>query len=174
MIRLGREISFSQMEWRNDPEVSLWTRQNGLLSIAEMKRWREKIDTDPTIQMFGIHESSEERADFEVGTCGLTSISFIHGSAEFSLLIAPEFRRRGFAEAALLELLRYGFDHLRLWLIYGETFQKNPARHLFLKIGFKEEGLLRSRYFKNGKRLNTVSVSIKRKEFYARHLREHS
>ena len=159
MISLTPFISKKQFYWRNSPEVNAWTRQNGLLSLGDMERWMDRIETDKTIKMFGLMNGTEA-----VGTCGLTSIDLTHGTAEFSLLIGPEFHRKGYGRAGLIELLKYGFKNYPLNLIFGETFEGNPARHLFRKLGFVEEGFLRQRYFKNGKHINSIMLSMLREE----------
>lgn len=163
MINFSREISSRQIYWRNDPEIYAWTRQNGLISEADQTKWLSKIENDPSIRMFGIIDPFDAK-DVEIGTCGLTSISSTHGTAEFSLLIDPSKQGKGFGKAALQKLLRYGFMNLRLNCIWGETFESNPARKMFKSIGMKYEGTHRSRYFKNGIYINSASYSILRNE----------
>lgn len=165
MIKLTKEISSLQLEWRNDPRIYQFTRQNGILSEADMMKWRAKIDSDPTIQMFGVEAYAEDfNAYYEIGTAGLTDISYFHGTAEFSLLIGPKHQRQGFGKEALIELLKYGFKHLRLKTIWGETFVNNPAYKMFLSIGMKHEGTVRQRYFKNGEYTDCHIVSILEEE----------
>lgn len=169
MIKLTRGISLRQMAWRNDPKINAWTRQSGLLSGDEMGKWRHKIENDPSLLMFGILGDISYNIDTqtsweEIGTCGLTSISPQHGSAEFSLLIGPEYQRKGFGRFALRELLKYGFKNLRLNSIWGETFCGNPALKLFKELGMVEEGTRRQCYFKNGKYVDAHLISILRAE----------
>lgn len=159
-VQLISDISDSQMQWRNDPSIYRYTRQNGIISQADMDRWKERIKNDPSIKMFGILTPYEENC----GTCGLTSISPVHGTAEFSLLIGPEYQRNGYGKAALIELLKYGFKHLRLHLVFGETFVTNPAFEMFKKLGMKEEGRVRQRYFKDGNYEDAYIVSILKEE----------
>jgi len=156
MIILSPHISSKQLEWRNDPKIYAWTRQNGLLSPSDHEKWLARIQSDPTIKMFGI----ESDYGLEVGTCGLTSINPTHGTAEFSLFIAPEHHKKGYGKPALQKLLSYGFKHMRLNCIFGETFEGNHAKNMFLSIGMIEEGKLQSRYFKHGQYINTFMVSI--------------
>lgn len=169
MIRLHPNIiSDHQFHWRNHLEINRWTRQNGLLTFDEHKKWLERIKNDPTIKMFGIqaeiclHDSYPDV--HEIGTCGFTSLSLIHGTAEFSLLIAPEFQKQGFGKKALQALLRYGFKNMRLNCIWGETFENNPAREMFKKIGMIEEGRHLERYWKNGTFVDSVTYSIRHRE----------
>lgn len=159
-VRLTKEISPKQFQWRNDPAITDWTRQNGLISPADQERWLQKIASDPSLQMFGILAETEDDGWQNVGTCGLTSISLIHGTAEFSLLIGPEYQQKGYGKAALAALLRYGFEHLRLHCIWGETFEGNHALQMFKSLGMQEEGKVRARYFKNGVFRDATIVSI--------------
>lgn len=158
-VWLTSAISPMQFLWRNHHNIYKWTRQNALLSQFEHDQWLEKIKSDPSIKMFGIEDGQNC-----VGTAGLTSIRQDHGSAEFSLLIDPDKHGKGYGTAALIELLKYGFKHLRLNCIYGETFVGNPAIKMFRKLGMTEEGLMRQRYFKNGEYVDCIPISITRKE----------
>lgn len=160
LVHLTREISPEQREWRNDPAVYAFTRQNGLISQAHHERYWQSLQNDKSIEAFGV----ENNIGQAVGTTMLTSIRYEHGTAEFSLLIAPHFQKQGYGKAALIELLLYGFNHLRLQTIFGETFEFNPAYAMFLKLGFQYEGTLRQRYFKNGKHVDSKMVSITKQE----------
>lgn len=161
MIQLTKEISPKQFEWRNNPLITSWTRQNGLISQADQERWIKRISEDQSIEMFGIVNGAKEN----VGTCGLTSINPIHRTAEFSLLIGPEYQKRGYGEHALKALLDYGFKKRNLHCIWGETFEGNPALKLFLKLGMRIEGAPRERYFKNGRYVGTTIVSMLESEW---------
>ncbi len=160
IVELVSELSDKQFEWRNHPSIYKFTRQNGLLTPGQHAEWLRHIERDRTIQMFGLRSNGAA-----VGTAGLTNISIQHGTAEFSLLIAPNFHRQGYGRAALIALLRYGFNHMRLHCIWGETFTTNPAFEMFKKLGFIEEGRVRQRYFKEGEYQDAFIVSMLRSEF---------
>ena len=100
--------------------------------------------------MFGVYEYDIVVPTTLVGVCGLTSIDLRHRTAEFSVLIHPEHQRKGYGEDALSCLLHYGFDHLNLHRIWGETFEGNPGMRLYDKLGFKLEGRAREAYYKEG------------------------
>ena len=155
--------------YRNKYDTRRWCRQIGLLSDFDQNRWYKKINNDPTIKMFGI---VEDLSGYLIGVCGLTSIDFINRHAEFSCYIEPDFRLRGYSEDALYLLFGFGFGELNLNLIWGETFEHNPARKLFAKIGMIEEGIRRDFYYKEGEYINAVLISIKKSEFIKRYLHE--
>lgn len=159
MVNLVPYLSEKHIEWRNDKSIRLWTRQNGLLTQEDHDRWWKGLQGDPTRKFFGIEATPEllkvggklfNKKPVIVGTCGLTGINLEHGHAEFSLLIGPEYHRKGYGREALKELLRYGFKVLRLNHIRGETFEGNPAYALFKDLGFEDCGCFHKMYYKFG------------------------
>ena len=166
--RLSPYISSRQLEWRNDYRINRWTRQNGILTKSEHERWLASLHGDKSVKMFGI-EGKPEEGWIALGTCGLTSIDLIHRTAEFSLFIAPEYQGKGHGKDALKLLLAHGFGSMNLHTIWGETFIENPALILFLKLGMTKEGIHRSRYEKDNERIDAISVSITKKEWYGNH-----
>jgi len=152
------------LKWRNDPEVWRWTRQNDLINEAQHEKWFEGQSRDPKIRMYCVHN---ERTS--VGVCGFTSIDPWNRHAEFSLYIGPEGRNGGFGRMALETLFYHGFKNMGLNLIWGETFENNPAQKLFKKIGMVEEGRRRQFYFKDGKLWDALLFSVTGQEFIAKH-----
>lgn len=145
--------------WRNDPRIWVWCRQNDLITDVAQKRWFEKMSSDPTTKMYMIGKDHSQ-----VGVCGFTSIDLYSRRAEFSLYIGPEHQKQGYAKAALKTLFKHGFGSLGFNIIWGETFDGNPALGLFIRLGMKHEGTRREFYFKNGEFINANLVSIKRDE----------
>jgi RimJ/RimL family protein N-acetyltransferase len=169
-VMLTAGVPECAQEWRNDFAVWKWCRQFTLIDEESQERWLDRISSDSTIKMFTIvadcHGTWGLRS---VGVCGLTSIDHVNQKAEFSLYIAPEYRGRGYAHDALLTLLKHGFDDFNLNRIWGETYQDNPARNIFDRVGMVAEGWLRDSYFRNGQFIRSVIYSMLRKDFYARH-----
>lgn len=141
--------------WRNSHAIWQYTRQNDLISDFDQKKWFERQAADPSIRMYTVMRSGQL-----IGICGLTSLDFQNSRAEFSLYIAPEVQKQGAGEQALKTLLDHGFKNLGLHQIWGETFQENPAQHLFQKLGFKLDGTRRGFYFKGGKYIDAYLFSM--------------
>ena len=146
---------------RNTPEVRRWCRQVGLISEIDQHEWFNDQNDDPTIRMFEVHNQGGEF----VGVAGLTSIDWINKRAEFSLYILPSYQLRGLACKALKTLFSHGFKDLNLNLIWGETFDKNPAAKVFKKIGMVKEGTRRDFYFKGGEYISAHLYSIRGSEW---------
>lgn len=149
--------------WRNDPRIYTWTRQYDLLTRDGHVKWFEQQQCDPTMRMYGCLRKGEF-----VGVCGLTSIDPHNQRAEFSLYIGPEHQGKDYGKAALLSLVRHGFQTLNLNCIWGETFDGNPAAKMFEEVGFVKEGTRRAFYFRDGKFIDCHLYSAVRGEWQPR------
>lgn len=148
-------------KWRNNFDIRKWCRQHDLIHENSQKAWFDKQSSDPTISMYKIEISGNR----SVGVCGLTDINLIHRRAEFSLYVGKEHQGQGYGKAALITLLKHGFYSYNLNIIWGETFQGNPAIPLFESLGMKREGMRRDFYFKNGEYTDAFLYSVNRKQF---------
>lgn len=159
-IYLSAEIPGKALDWRNDKRVNRWCRQYRPITVLEHARWLDKIDVDPTIQMFGIHDGKTA-----LGVCGLTSIDMVNRNAEFSLYIDPDEAGEGYGKQALKVLLKFGFHALGLHRIWGEVFDGNPAMEMFIPLGFDKEGTSFQSYYRDGKYINSERIAILAEEF---------
>ena len=163
-VKLGsidREHLKDMRESRNEYSTWKWCRQPSLISQIDHESWYEWQAKDKNTRMFSIQAPSMSF----VGVCGLTSIDWVTRRAEFSLYIVSHYRKRGFAKAALKTLLSHAFNDLNLRLIWGETFEGNPALDMFLSIGMVHDGVRRDFYFKDGKYIAANLVSIRNDEW---------
>lgn len=152
--------------WRNDPAIYHWCRQETLLSFEEHKEYWKRIQSSSNNKMFEIYRVIPRSALYEsdeqelIGVCGLTNINWTARHGEFSLYIAPEFQKKGYARKALTELLRIGFDDLGFNKIWGESFDGNPAIKLFKEMGFDESPGHKEHYLKRGLFVDTKFYTI--------------
>jgi [ribosomal protein S5]-alanine N-acetyltransferase len=125
------------------------------------------------------------RADFDLGRSARFAIA-LRGSGEFcggiGLRIMSEHRRaelgywlgvpywgKGYATEASQEILRFGFETLKLRRIYASYVTENPASGRVLeKIGMRYEGILRSHICKWDVFHDLVFYGILQNEFRAR------
>jgi RimJ/RimL family protein N-acetyltransferase len=157
---LTREGIQQAREWRNDPSIWKWCRQNDAISDVAHERWFERQAQDQSIKMYWIMAG-----EYRVGVCGLTSIDRDNRRAEFSLYISPREQGLGYARAALRTLLHHAFRNLGLHVVWGESFDGNPAIRLFLKLGFQPEGTRREFYFRDGKFIDAHLFSVTEDEW---------
>jgi ribosomal-protein-alanine N-acetyltransferase len=153
--------------WRNDYRIWRWCRQSDLISDAEQARWFNRQAEDPAIKMYKLVVKTDGKA-LPVGVAGFTSIDFQHSRAEFSLYVAPEAQGQGLGRRFLEILFTHGFQNLGLSLIWGETFDGNPAAKTFEALGMVKEGTRRQFYWKDGRRIDAHLYSITREEWHGR------
>lgn len=158
---LEEKYSEVLFNWRNDERIFKWCRQHDLLTEQSHKTWFIKNQTDPKTKMYLIKTSEYS---VPIGVCGFTDIDLINQRAEFSLYIAPAHHKQGYGREALQLLLWHGFRAYPFKIIYGESFDNNPAIEMFLKLGFKKEGIRRDFYFRDGKHIDAHLFSIKKEE----------
>jgi RimJ/RimL family protein N-acetyltransferase len=86
-----------------------------------------------------------------IGCVGLRDIDPEHLQAELGFWIGREWWGKAYAREAAAEVLRFGFEDLRLNRIYAHHMVRNPAAgRVLLHIGMQREGLLRERVRKWG------------------------
>jgi RimJ/RimL family protein N-acetyltransferase len=147
--------------WRNTEEIIKWTRQRDFISKEHHLKWYTSLASRSDIKMYSIVLDSGTL----VGVCGLTSIDRVNSRAEFSLYIGPENQQSGLGGKALALLLDKAFMIENLNLIWGESFEGNPAIKLFKKIGMVEEGTRRQFYFREGQYIDCHLFSITKEEW---------
>lgn len=147
-------------EWRNNPAINQWCRQYSPISDRQQEVWFKRQSDDSSINMFSIYDEYTF-----IGVCGLTSIDMVNRRAEFSLYVAPSYQGGGFGKAALKDLVAYGFCALGLNQIYGEVFDGNPAMGMFESVGFTKDGTRRQFYYRNGKFIDSILISLTREEW---------
>jgi RimJ/RimL family protein N-acetyltransferase len=93
-------------------------------------------------------------------------VSRVHEWAELGYWIGQPYWNQGYCTEAAREVLRYGFDKLKLNRIQARYMPKNPASGRVLeKIGMRREGILRQSLKSFGVFEDAVLHSILRMEY---------
>lgn len=150
-------------DWRNDPDVKKFTREYRELSMQNQMQWLESLAKDKNTMMFAVETKKRKL----IGCTGLTYIDWKNSRAEVSIYIGDKnYKGKGYGTDTLKTLMRYGFEELNLHMLFGEIFEYNKANiRLFEKCGFKRDGVLRHRLYRDGKYWNSVVYSILRDEW---------
>ncbi len=86
-----------------------------------------------------------------IGGCGIYKSKGTHSRAFIGFLLNREYWGKGYATEAARELVRFGFDELKLHRIFARVFPENAASIRVLeKCGMIREGLLRDEHFVRG------------------------
>ncbi|WP_130835440.1 spermidine N1-acetyltransferase [[Erwinia] mediterraneensis] len=113
-----------------------------------------------------IHDQSERRFVVEhngqkAGLVELVEINHVHRRAEFQIIIDPAHQGKGLASQAAKLAMEYGFSVLNLYKLYLIVDQENEkAIHIYSKLGFEIEGVLKHEFFINGEYRNTIRMCI--------------
>lgn len=109
----------------------------------------------------------DKNGDKHIGNITLSSISLLHQSAEFTILIGDsEYYGKGFAKEASMLLLNHGFNTMNLNRIWCGTMDTNlPMQRLALSLGMQKEGIKRQEVYKNGRYNDTFQYSLLKVEF---------
>jgi len=145
------------MTWVNDLEVTKnlqhfdkkFTRKDEVVYV-------KKILASKNDFVFSIFNGSNY-----VGQCGIHQVSWENKLGRLSMLIKQEFWNKGYAQKVLPIIVDYSFKKLKLhkvWLMHWKENKK--ADHLYKKIGFKKEGLLKDEYFWQGRYHDMVRMAI--------------
>ena len=74
-------------------------------------------------------------------------------------------RGRGLGREAMLAMMKYCFEDLKLKRLYLDHYTGNPASLLYQSLGFKYEGVLRDNCRKNGKLYDVHLMSMLASEY---------
>ena len=96
-----------------------------------------------------------------IGTIGLNNLNVRAKKSEIGYELHPDYWRKGLMQEAVQAVLLYAFEHLDLVRMGAVTFPDNEASsHLLKKIGFIEEGKLRSYLYQAGKSHDALLFSL--------------
>ena len=107
-----------------------------------------------------------EKEDVMVGEASLKSIKWFNRKAEVSIFISSEHQGQGLGKQAMLALMKFAFHTMNLYRLEAEVVDYNErAKALFERLGFLEEGRLRSARFMNGAYYDIIRYGLLRPEY---------
>lgn len=116
----------------------------------------------------------EDRFHFVIETLDGTPVGTIathhcnprSGTFSYGLDVAREQRRKGYASAAIIMVLRYYFDYLRYQKVTVVVHADNlPSLRLHERLGFQREGCLRRMVYQNGAFIDEIYFGMTDDEF---------
>jgi diamine N-acetyltransferase len=130
--------------YRRENDTSLWTWSSTIVPFSryDLKQYilsDKDIYKSKQLRLM-IELKSEKKA---VGMIDLYDFDPFHKRAAVSILLDRNYQRKGIAVDALTLLCEYSLSFLKLHQIYAFISVKNePCKRLFLRFGFKEQGVL--------------------------------
>lgn len=151
-------------EMFNDPDIEDavigWSFP---LSKYSQEKWYESHYNDQDFRF--IIETPE---DGSIGVATLQDIDWKNRMAYHGIKLAhKEIRGKGYGTDAVMAIMRYAFDELGLNRLNGSWFRDNVASsHMYMKCGWKEEGVRRRYIYKHGAYRDLVETGVLAEDYY--------
>jgi RimJ/RimL family protein N-acetyltransferase len=136
------------------------------IALHAQEAFLDRATADETTRRLVI----QTEQDGVIGYTGLWGINWIDRRATNGIIVGKaEARRKGYAQDAILTLLRVAFCELGLRRIDVDIFEFNDAslRLYTERCGFKVEGRRRGHIFRNGRYWDRILVGITAEEYQA-------
>jgi [ribosomal protein S5]-alanine N-acetyltransferase len=160
-----REISDADVvdlfEIRSNEEVMIYVGRPAAAAISEVQKLVDQIKEGVTNNK-GITWGISLREDSTlIGTIGFWKMMPEHYRSEVGYMLNPDFQGKGYMHEALEEVIKYGFEELKLHSIEANVDPKNSRSiSLLEKFNFIREGYFRESFFYNGQFLDAVIYSL--------------
>lgn len=168
-IRL-RSLDMSDVDnlltWVNDPQVvGKFATFHEPLTREDEERYVHATLASKNDLVFSIEANGTY-----VGQAGIHEIEWRNRKGRAALVIRSDFQGVGYGQAAMRELLRTVFTDYGIHKVFLIVDPNNErARHVYEKVGFKPEGVLREEYFRDGVYHDMVRLLMLDHEFYDMH-----
>jgi len=136
------------------------------LSLENQKDWFKSLGKENLA--FSVYLKNVARHEL-IGLATLNHIDRLHQRASWGMKLKPDLQSKGIGFEASLIIIDFAFSHLNLVKIHADVIVGNDfSRKLAEKVGTREEGLLLSHYYQNGKFRDVVLYGILKEEFYSK------
>lgn len=152
--------------WRNDIDVMKTTSTSlDLYSLDETRHFVENIILNSASSKSYVIE--EREGNIAIGVTSLINIDTKNRNAECIIDIGEkEYWGKGYGTESLKMLLEYAFLELNLHRVSLRVFSLNErAIHIYNKLGFMIEGIIRESLYRNGKWHDIIIMGILKKEY---------
>jgi len=151
----------AMFEMRSNDDVMRYIERPRPKSIEDIhvliRRNNEFIDANEALILF----LRVKDTDKFCGNILLWQINKDNHRGEVGYLLHPDYWRKGIVTEAVQEVLRYGFDELKLHSIEANVNPKNePSWKLLEKCGFVREAYFRENFYWEGKFHDTMIYSL--------------
>lgn len=143
----------------NDPETEKMVFGTSWpVSQSDQQKWFAGLKNDSGTLRCAVEDRESAQA---IGTMILSDIDQKNGTAEIHIKLTRDARGKGWGTDCVKTAVRYAFRELRLNCVFANILSYNvSSRRLFEKCGFVQEGVLRSRIYKDGRFVDVCAYSI--------------
>lgn len=152
-------------KWLSDLEVTTHLGAIGqVFGLEDEAEWIDRVRKDRFNPTFSIVVREGQQI---IGSLGLKGVDARRGTAELGICIGEKSAwGKGYGAEAIRLLVDFSFTLLNLQSICLKYWAFNPrARSAYLRAGFKDAGVLRSRVEVGGRRWDEHYMDITREDF---------
>lgn len=151
-------------EMANDPETErLLGGWSFPIAKQEQRAWYERAVTDKKNLRFTVVIKETGEA---IGMLNLVDIDWKNGSA-FHGIRLKENKGKGYGTDAVMALMRYAFEELRLVRLDTSIIEFNiPSQGLYKKCGWTIEGTKKKAIYREGRHHDSLIVGITNDDYY--------
>lgn len=153
-------------QWVNDPEITTMLSDIFLYphSQQETESFLKMMMEGSSFKGFVI--ADKDSGEY-IGQIDLPRVDWKNRNATLGIVIGrKEYLGKGYGSESIRLLQNFVFHSLNLQRLELEVFEYNKrAYQCYLKCGFKEEGRLRNKIFRDGKYWDVIFMSILESEF---------
>lgn len=174
-----KNLIIEKSKWEDIPDFCKWERMTEVTEFFSIRdgqpdedvfRKFVEDDNDPKARQFTIWLKTPEKP-VRIGRIVLADIEEGFKAELWRIYIADKkLRGKGYGKEAMIAVMKYCFEKLGLERVYLDHYTGNPAAKLYISLGFKYEGVLRSNCRKNGKLYDVHLMSLLKSEYEQKYL----
>lgn len=151
--------------WINDIETTKYLTVPYPRTLDDEIKWLENFNTKKTTDV--LLAIRIVRTNKLIGLVGLHQIDYINSTATLSIAIGNTMARgKGYGKEAISMMIEYAFKTLNLRKICASTLHFNErSKACLLSCGFKEEGIRKEQFYKNGEYADEIQLAILKRVF---------
>lgn len=154
------------VRWRNSTDVkrNLYS-QNELTSEQHLNYFHNVVERGKCVQYIIVVE--DQNGVNDVGTTFIKNIDYSNNNGEFGIFIGERNARgKGYAKYAINEILKVGFEKLKLNRIYLSVMSDNVAAiQSYKHSGFIIEGKMKEAYLRENSYIDVVIMAVLKSEW---------
>ena len=162
LVYLDRKIQLQVLNIRNEKHVREWMYTQGTITTEEHLSWVEQLKNDQSqLYLIIVNDST-----LPLGAVNIKKIDKTNKNAELGFYKTQNSNEKGLITKSLSAIINYSFNVLGLEKMYTQVFEGNlKSINIHKKLGFIEEGFLRSHIIKDGVRIGVHLFGLIKNEW---------
>ena len=154
---------------RNDPSTLLHLHDVNQYNAAQTEAWLRSLSAASkrysVFAWLNAPAAPAKCGEF-LGLVRVDRIDSVNRNCAVGLDLVPQHRGKGLSAKVYAWLLDYLFLQLNMHMVYLEVLESNErAIHVYERLGFRIDGRLRQRIFRNGTYEDSILMSLLRSEY---------